>query len=140
MSLYNMMNGYNPSCLIFMPMLGRKQDEYPRFRDCFLDDDQQHIIIYTRVGGGNRACGYGEDALYADPNFVDTWDDEYDNTYGYYRFRVPEKWKADFDMIVSAGNMRGVSDEYVKMLREFYPTLNEAGLIDKLFRPTEVSE
>lgn len=60
MSLYNMIHGYNISCIVFMPMLGRKQEEYPRFRDCFLSDDKEHIIIYTRVGGGNRGCGYGE--------------------------------------------------------------------------------
>ena len=39
-----MINGFNPSCILFMPMLGRKQEEYPRFRDCFLSDDKEHII------------------------------------------------------------------------------------------------
>ena len=63
MSLYNMVYGFNPACLLFMPMLGRKQDEYPRFRDCFLSEDKKHIDIYTRVGGGNRGCGYGEEEL-----------------------------------------------------------------------------
>lgn len=35
MSLYNMINGFNPACFLIMPMLGRKQEEWPRFRDCF---------------------------------------------------------------------------------------------------------
>ena len=60
MSLYNLVNGYNPACICLMPMLGRKQDEYPRFRDCFLSDDEEHLVIYTRVGGANRNNGYGE--------------------------------------------------------------------------------
>ena len=137
MSLYNMINGFNPSCILFMPMLGRKQEEYPRFRDCFLSDDKEHIIIYTRVGGGNRNQGYGEEELYKDPNFVKTYDDEYDSTYGYYEFNVPEKWKADFNKIID-GQPDKVSDDYVNLLKEFYPKLAKSGYIDKLFRKNDI--
>lgn len=133
MSLYNMMNGFNPACVFFMPMLGRKQDEYPRFRDCFLSDDKKHILIFTRVGGNNRNCGFGEEELYKDPNFVRTYDDDFDNTYGYYEFSVPEKWQADFDALVG-GNFTDVSDEYVQCVEKFFPLLAESGLIKNLFR------
>ena len=132
MSLYNMIHGYNPACVFLMPMLGRKQDEYPRFRDCFLSEDCQRIVIYTRVGGNNRDCGFEEEELYEDPNFVTTYDDDYDNTYGYYEFKVPEKWKPDFDKIVG-GKIRDTSDEYQQYLRDFYPILNEKGIFDKIF-------
>lgn len=135
MSLYNMMNGFNPSCLIFLPMLGRKQNEYPRFRDCFISQDQKHILVLTRVGGGNRNCGYGEEELYEDPNFVRTWDDDFDSTYGYYEFNVPEKWKKDFNAIMEGeGDPTKASDEYVAYVKEFYPKVAEAGVIDKVFR------
>jgi len=133
MSIYNLMNGFNPCCLLFMPMLGRKQDEWPRFRDCFLTDDYKHIVILTRVGGGNRNTGYGEEELYEDPNFVKTWDDDFDSTYGYYEFKVPEKWQKDFDTIVDQ-RFDDVSDEYVNYLKEFFPKIAEAGTIDKIFR------
>lgn len=135
MSLYNMINGFNPACLLIMPMLGRKQEEWPRFRDCFVTDEG-NIAIYTRVGGGNRGCGYGEEELYKDPNFITTYDDDYDCTYATYEFRVPEKWKADFDLIVS-GKFSDVSDEYVSYLKEFYPILAEKGVINKIFRENE---
>lgn len=79
-----MIHGFNPSCIFFMPMLGRKQDEWPRFRDCFLSNDGKRIVIYTRVGGNNRNSGYGEEDLYDDPNFITTYDDDHDSTYGYY--------------------------------------------------------
>jgi hypothetical protein len=119
-----------------MPMLGRKQNEYPRFRDCFITDEG-NIAIYTRVGGGNRDCGYGEDELYKDENFITTYDDEYDNTYGTYEFKVPEKWKADFDLIL-AGKSNEVSQEYINYVKEFYPKLAEEGVIDKIFsNPTK---
>ena len=131
MSLYNMLMGFNPACVVIMPMLGRKQDEYPRFRDCFVTEEG-NIAIYTRVGGGNRDCGYGEDELYKDENFITTYDDEYDNTYGTYEFKVPEKWKADFDLIMD-GKSSEVSQEYINYVKKFYPKLAEEGVIDKIF-------
>lgn len=131
MSLYNMMMGFNPACVAIMPMLGRKQDEYPRFRDCFVTDEG-NIAIYTRVGGGNRDCGYGEEELYEDENFLTTYDDEYDNTYGTYEFKVPEKWKPDFDLIL-AGESNKVSEGYINYVKEFYPKLAAEGIIDKIF-------
>ena len=119
MSLYNMIHGYNPACIIFLPMLGRQYYEYPRFRNCFLSDDEKHILIYTRVGGGNRNCGYGEEELFKDPHFVRTWDDEEDSTYGYYEFSVPERWKTDFKAIVENG-VKAMSAEYLKYLLDFH--------------------
>ena len=140
MSLYNMIHGFNPSCIFFMPMLGRKQDEWPRFRDCFLSEDGERIVIYTRVGGNNRNSGYGEEDLYNDPNFVTTYDDDYDNTYGYYEFTPPERWKNDFNHIVE-GRFSEVSRYYKNYLKEFYPILAEKGVIDSLFKKSEeVSE
>lgn len=133
MSLYNMVNGFNPACVLFMPMLGRTQHEYPRFRDCFISDDKEHIVIYTRVGGGNRDCGYGEEELYKDPNFVKTYDDEYDSTYGYYEFRVPDEWKADFDIMME-GKFTEVSNAYVEQVKKVFPLLAENGVVDNIFR------
>lgn len=131
MSLYNMMNGFNPACVLIMPMLGRNQDEYPRFRDCFVTEDG-NIAIYTRVGGGNRNCGYGEEELYKDENFIKTYDDDFDCTYATYEFKVPDKWKEDFERIIN-GKQSEVSDEYVAVVKNMFPKLAENGMIDKIF-------
>lgn len=131
MSLYNMINGYNPACLLILPMLGRKQEDYPRFRDCYVTDEN-NIAIYTRVGGGNRNCGFGEEALYDDENFIKTYDDEFDNTYATYEFKVPDRWKNDFDKILNS-KMSDVSNEYIEYLKNFYPKLVSKGIIDRLF-------
>lgn len=139
MSLYNMLNGFNLACLFFLPMLGRKQKDWPRFRDCFLSDDNERIVIYTRVGGGNRGQGYNEEELYKDPNFVTTYDDDYDSTYGYYEFNPPERWKKDFDNIIS-NNLKEVSDEYIQYVKEFYPKLAEEGIIDAIFKRNQKKE
>ena len=138
MSLYNLICGFNPACYFIMPMLGRKQDEWPRFRDCFVTEDNQ-IAIYTRVGGNNRGQGYGEEELYKDPNFVKTFDDSFDDTYATYVFNVPEKWKADFDKLMEK-KFSETSEEYQTMLREFFPKLNESGLFDKVFAKENVEE
>ena len=130
MSLYNMIYGFNPACIVIMPMLGRKQSDYPRFRDCFIEDGK--IAIYTRVGGGNRNCGFGEEELYEDENFVRTYDDDFDCTYGTYLFNVPEKWKSDFDKIIE-GKLSEVSDEYYNYVSEFYPELAKDGKIAEIF-------
>ena len=135
MSLYNMVNGFNLACVVIMPMLDRKQEDWPRFRDCFVTEDE-NIAIYTRVGGPNRNSGYEEEVLYTLPNFIKTYDDEYDNTYGTYEFSVPDKWKADFDLIMK-GDVLKVSEEYVQHVRDFYPVLAEKGVIDKIFRATD---
>lgn len=128
MSLYNELFGFSPACVVLLPMLGRESAEYPRFRDCFLSEDEQHIEIFTRVGGPNRGCGYGEEELYEDPNFVSTYDDDFDNTYGIYVFNVPQKWKTDFDLIVNSEASK-VSNEYVEEVKKFYPNID----IDKFF-------
>lgn len=135
MSLYNALFGFNNDCVWVMPMLGRQQDEWPRFRDCFVNDDG-NIEIYTRVGGGNRGQGYGEEKLYEDPNFLETYDDDFDNTYATYVFKVPDRWKDDFDKI-RANKLWETSDEYQTYIREFFPLLNEKGVFDAAFQKPE---
>ena len=127
MSFYNMMHGYNPACLIIMPMLGRKQEDYPRFRDCFVVN-KENIVILTRVGGNNRGCEGGLQHDHA-PRF----DDDFDSTYGYYLFKVPDKWKKDFDAIME-GRFSDVSDEYVEYLEQFWPDAAKKGVFKKIFR------
>lgn len=122
--LYNLINGVNPAAFFILPMLGKHPDEYPRFRDCFVGDDENSIEVLTRVGGGNRNCGYGEEELMQHPNFIKTYDLDEDNTYGWYIFSVPEKWKEDFDKIVS-GNPTEISDEYFNEMIRVYPKLEE---------------
>ena len=119
MSLYNMLYGVNPSTFYILPMLGKHPDEYPRYRDCFVNDDNQ-IVVLTRVGGMNRNTGFKEDELYKHPNYIKTYDDDFDNTYGYYVFSVPDKWKDDFNRIL---NSQKPSDEYIEQICTVYPKL-----------------
>lgn len=129
--LYNLLFGYNPACVLVLPMLGKKADEYPRFRDCFIieEDGKYYIDIYTRVGSCYHGQGYGEEELYKDSNFIKTFDDDFDKTYGTFRFSVPKKWEKDFNFIIN-GKLDKVSREYINELRKYYS--NE--LISKFFK------
>lgn len=60
-------------------------------------------------------------------------------TYATYLFNVPEKWKADFDLIVSE-KLPEVSDEYYQLVCSFYPRLAEKGVIDSWLRPDKVQQ
>lgn len=137
MSLYNMVCGVSPAAFFILPMLGKHPDEYPRFRDCFTADPEHpeydgHIHVYTRTGGGNRDDYEAENAAMMDhPEYVANWDDSYDRTYASWVFRVPEKWRADFDKI-AAGRLPEVSDEYKAELYRIFPKLKEK--FDELFK------
>lgn len=130
MSLYNMINGVNPATFFILPLLGEKHpDDYPRFRDCFVTEDNE-IAVYTRVGGGNRNEGFGEEELQSHPNFLRDEDDDFDSTYATYYFSVPEEWEKDFDLVVN-NKLKETSQEYRDRLYKVYPKLTET--FDKIF-------
>lgn len=129
MSLYNMVNGVNPATFFILPMLGEKHpDNYPRFRDCFVNNNEIHV--YTRVGGGNRNCEFGEQELQQHPNYLRDFDDEYDSTYATYVFSIPNEFKNDFDSITS-GKIKEIGETYKERLYKVYPKLKET--FDKIF-------
>lgn len=128
MSFYNMMQGVNQSTFFILPMLELGHPEnLPRFRDCFVDiteKDKPEIHVYTRVGGGNRNDGFGEEVFYKHPNYITTFDDDFDSTYGTYTFSVPEKWLNDFNLILS-GNFKETSQEYRQLVIKTFPKIED---------------
>ncbi len=136
--LYNMLAGWNPACVWLAPMLTDEnpQDFFPRFRNCWLSDSGDTIIIFTRVGGSNRSdgpddeYGYGEYKLYDMPTFIRTWDDDFDSTYGYYEFGVPEEWREDFEHAKN-GEFDKYSDRYVDRMQKCYQKLDIREIIKK---------
>ena len=146
MSLYNLVNGVTPATLVFrgvtcrwfiLPMLGKRPDEYPRFRDCFISDEEHpqydgHIHVYTRTGGGNRE-EYAEEnqAMRNMPGFVADFDDPFDSTFATWVFAVPEKWQADFQTITEDTTGRAPSEEYQSQIKKVFPKI--ADKIDAIF-------
>jgi hypothetical protein len=63
-----------------------------RFRDIYLNEDGTKIILRTRNGGGNReSYWYVFEILRSHPNYLNDYDDEFDNTYAYIEFSVPKE-------------------------------------------------
>jgi len=123
MSLYNLINGVNPATFFILPMLGKHPDEYPRFRDCFVGEEDT-IVVLTRVGGANRNTGYGDDKIMGHPDFIKTYDDDFDNTYGYYVYSVPDRWREDYNKIIN-GKTLFVSEEYFNEMLRVWPNLED---------------
>ena len=131
MSLYNMMHGVKAIPTFFiLPMLGKHPDEYPRFRDCFLKDEEHpeyanNIHIYTRTGGGNREEYIEENQEIREmKGFVGDYDDSFDSTFASWIFKIPTKWKVDFDKII-VGKISEISEEYKTELYRVFPKLKE---------------
>lgn len=132
--LYNELFGWNSACLFFAPMLTEEnpQSFFPRFRDCYLSDDQKHIEIFTRVGGGNREA-YWEDIerLRSMPTYEYDEDDSFDCTYATFTFGVPEEWREDFDKILAL-DFGELSEEYVERMQGCYRKADVRSILKKL--------
>lgn len=136
MSFYNMIFGVNGATFFILPMLGKRPDGYPRFRDCFTGDENHreyddYIHVYTRTGGGNREMYESENNEIRDmEGFVIDYDDDFDSTFASWVFLIPERWRSDYEKI-KAGSIENVSEEYQAELRRIYPELNQKW--DELF-------
>lgn len=94
MSLYNFLMGENPDYVVLLGSLGLDKNSFGRYRDIHLNADGSVIIVYTRLGGQNRK-DYKQfiTNLRRHPNYIRDYDDDFDDTYAYFEFSVPEKYK-----------------------------------------------
>lgn len=94
MSLYNMLNGVNQLAAGLLTLVLKKEpSDFDRLRDIYLHrkGDDMVIVVLTRTGGGNRE--YHEEnweAIRAMPGYICDYDDDFDSTYAYTEFELPE--------------------------------------------------
>lgn len=120
MSFYNMLHGYNPLAGVLLKILDVSPDKIPRFRDSYFDGE--HIVIYTRTGGGNRDWydgpnddnpdGPWNSDLRALPGFVRDEDDDFDSTYASFYFTVPEHFGYLLDKLKSMAQRETQSERW----------------------------
>lgn len=91
--LYNMLFGENKSQKDFLfGLLERTPGDFGRYRDIYVTD--QHIVVHTRNGGGNRE-DYQDvfDEMFHHPLYVYDEDDDFDCTYANIYFKHPEGYE-----------------------------------------------
>ena len=94
MSFYNKLFDMNKDYAPLLGMLGVNKDFFSRFRDIELTTNGTVIRVFTRLGGGNIK-GYQEtwNKIKKHELYIKDYDDEFDNTYAYIEFDIPDKFK-----------------------------------------------
>lgn len=89
MSLYTQLFGENKEAKAILGFTNLTCEMFPRYRDVFLADKGTNVIVYTRIGGPNRN-DYKQQikTIRQHKQFIKDYDDEYDNTYAYFKFKV----------------------------------------------------
>lgn len=120
MSMYNMLFGVNPFSKVYLEMLGLDFEKVPRFRDTFLDEEnnQLYLVVYTRTGGGNREY-YVEENNYMknNPYYAFDRDDDFDSTYAYFFFNLPESAKEAINDIARIDHNLPPADKWKRMFK-----------------------
>ncbi len=134
MSLYNMVHGENPNADKLLAMLGMAREEFGRFRDAYLNGDGTEIIVYTRIGGDNRDY---YDKVFEDMEnsdyYIQDYDDEYDETYCYFRFDVPKKYLKETKGAATGEEPLTVHEKFQQAIEEMKnPNSNAAQVADKI--------
>ena len=138
MSLYNLVFGKNPFSTLLLEILGTTEDQVPRFRDCYLDEEGR-IVIHTRTGGGNRMfhehpdlCKKEFPAMFEDPEeapsgpwnsdlrklpgFMYDRDDGFDTTYADFVYEVPEAFKSQVELLSNFGAVSNPAERWQSLL------------------------
>jgi hypothetical protein len=126
MSLYNLLFGRNPNTDIVLALIGLKECDVERFRDCGIDYENKQIWVFTRTGGGNRES-YPNELLTSNPYYLYDEDDDGDYTYAHYYFKFPDEIADD---IMSLQDIRrnGISAKLIQWIcntLEREPTEND---------------
>lgn len=144
MSLYNALFGTHSGSTVFLAMLGLTSNDVPRFRTCFLQDD--HIVIHTRTGGGNRdyydseeSCRSNYPEMFATdgPNPEGPWnsdlisnefyvrdeDDDFDCTYANFYFRFPPDYEAELKALAAGDPQPTPSEKWQELFKKLGESL-----------------
>ncbi len=94
MSFYDIMNnGSNENAHKLLNLIGLTKDSFPRYRDTSLWNNNTEIRVLTRAGGGNREEYQSHiDELKKNEYYLRDEDDNFDSTYAYIFFKVPDKY------------------------------------------------
>lgn len=118
MSLYNKLMGENEKAEELLDMLGLDKEIFGRYRDCYLNADGTEIIVYTRCGGDNREdfdniFAYMREHKY----FIEDYDDSYDETYCYFRFKTPPVFLEQTKLMATGIEPKTVGEKFEEEIK-----------------------
>jgi len=119
MSFYNMLFGKNPLSTVLLAVIGLKECDVERFRNCYLNEELKEIQVYARTGGGNRD-DYKNLALVRNQYYKTDEDDDFDSTYATYHFNIPEEIYDDLIGFLDYEN-KGITSKFFQWINK---TLN----------------
>lgn len=92
--MYSLTVHKNPAALALIELVGLDFNflvQECRLRDAYLSKDRTKVIVYTRLGGGNRdSYKQSIDRLRSKYNYVKDYDDTFDSTYASFEFKIDE--------------------------------------------------
>lgn len=140
--MYNLLFGQNSLAPLLLKILDLDQPNgnwsSGRFRDIYLNDDGTRIILFTRNGGGNRECwdlwteneieGVSDTEkcscvgcnmtyrLPKHPYYICDYDDDFDPTYAYVEFRVPEEYLPLTKALATGEKPETIGEKFAKLI------------------------
>lgn len=127
MSLYNMIFKENPDADKLLSMLDLNREIFGRYRDAYLNADGSKIIIYTRCGGDNRQdYDFVFELMEQHPQYISDYDDEVDETYCYFEFEVPKKYKKEAEGMATGKEPLNVHEKFDEAIKEMQTPGSEA--------------
>lgn len=119
MSLYNFLMGENEDAPVLLGVLGLNKEAFGRFRDIYLNADGTEIIVYTRCGGGNRKdYQYVFKKMKERPDYICDYDDDFDCTYAYIKFKVLDKYLDMCKKMATGKEPETVKEKFEKHIEE----------------------
>ena len=119
MSLYNKLFGEHPDATALLGMIEVTRNDFKRYRDVYLNKEGNVITVITRLGGKNKN-NYMQVFIDMQKNkhYIKDFEDDLDNTYCYFSFRVPEKYLNTTKYMSPNDEPLSVGDKFKKEIEE----------------------
>ena len=119
MSLYNKLFGENENAMALLGMIELTRNDFQRYRDVYLNKSATIITVLARIGGDNRK-NFKQVFINIRKNkwYIRDFDDNFDNTYTYIQFKIPEKYQYTCKMIAPKEEELTVGEKFKKEVEE----------------------
>ena len=119
MSLYNKLFGENENAMALLGIIELTRNDFQRYRDVYLNKSATIRTVLERIGGDNRK-NFKQVFINIRKNkwYIRDFDDNFDNTYTYIQFKIPEKYQYTCKMIAPKEEELTVGEKFKKEVEE----------------------